>query len=183
MRIKGEGSLILAFTKEQKMKQLLSGYNLFFSPMGLGLLIIFLLPRKKAKEAFPYCKKAGVLTAAERAFYLVLKESVDLEKYELLAQVRLADLVQVKPHTEKALNYFYKISAKSPDFVLCEKTTTTPLLVIELDDASHEETSRKVRDLFVDKVLAAAKLPILHVPCKRSYSKALLTQKIEEKLK
>jgi len=165
------------------MRQLFSGYKLFFDLMGLGLLIIFLLPRKKAKEALPYCKKANVLTAAERAFYLVLKESLDLNKYELLAQVRLADLVQVKPGTEKALTYFYKISQKSPDFVVCEKTTTTPLLVIELDDASHGAADRKARDLFVDKVLAAARLPILHVPCKRSYNQVLLAQKIEEKLK
>jgi len=164
------------------MRQLFSGYKLFFDLMGLGLLIIFLLPRKKAKEVLPYCKKASVLTPAERAFYLVLKESLDLNKYELLVQVRLADLVQVKPGTEKALTYFYKISQKSPDFVVCEKTTTTPLLVIELDDASHRAEDRKARDLFVDKVLAAAKLPILHVPCKRSYSKELLAQKIEEKL-
>jgi very-short-patch-repair endonuclease len=37
-------------------------------------------------------------------------------------------------------------------------------LVIELDDASHEEETRRDLDTFVDAALNASGLPILHIP-------------------
>jgi hypothetical protein len=151
--------------------------------MGLGLLVILFLPSKKVKENFPYYKKNGILTPAEIVFHLVLKEIINLNKYEIFSQVRLADIIKVKPGTEKILSYFYKISQKSPDFVICEKSTSAPLLIIELDDSSHKEKLRKKRDFFVDKALAAAELPVLHIPWNRNYNKEELTRKIMEKLK
>jgi len=40
---------------------------------------------------------------------------------------------------------------------------------IELDDSSHQRPDRQARDQFVDGVFAAAQLPLLHIPVKRSY--------------
>ncbi|MFO7323096.1 MAG: topoisomerase DNA-binding C4 zinc finger domain-containing protein [Chloroflexota bacterium] len=39
---------------------------------------------------------------------------------------------------------------------------------------SHERPDRRERDAFVDGVFAAAKLPLLHVPVRRSYAMAEL---------
>jgi very-short-patch-repair endonuclease len=55
-------------------------------------------------------------------------------------------------------------------------------LVIELDDASHEEEYRRDRDTFVDAALTAAGLPILHIPAQRSYVPAELAAAIQQKL-
>jgi hypothetical protein len=49
------------------------------------------------------------------------------------------------------------------------RQTVSPLLVVELDDSSHQRIERRNRDLFVDRALAAAGLPILHVTAKGSY--------------
>jgi very-short-patch-repair endonuclease len=55
-------------------------------------------------------------------------------------------------------------------------------LVIELDDASHEEESRRDRDTFVDAALTAAGLPILHIPAKSSYVPAELAAVVQHKV-
>jgi ssDNA-binding Zn-finger/Zn-ribbon topoisomerase 1 len=41
---------------------------------------------------------------------------------------------------------------------------------IELDDSSHNMATRQQRDEFVDKVFENAKLKLIHIPLKRSYS-------------
>jgi len=52
--------------------------------------------------------------------------------------------------------------------------------VIELDDASHEEESRRDRDTFVDAALTAAGLPILHIPAQRADIPAELAAAIQQ---
>ena len=41
---------------------------------------------------------------------------------------------------------------------------------IELDDKSHQQSSREARDEFVEKVYEAAKLPLVRFPVRQSYS-------------
>jgi hypothetical protein len=43
-------------------------------------------------------------------------------------------------------------------------------LGIELDDKSHQKIDRLERDEFVDEVFKAAKLPLVRIPVKQSYS-------------
>jgi len=68
-------------------------------------------------------------------------------------------------------------------FLLCTRDKLSPVLVIELDDASHEEESRRDRDTFVDAALTAAGLPILHIPAQRSYVPADLAAAIQQQLR
>ena len=42
-------------------------------------------------------------------------------------------------------------------------------LAVELDDSSHRRSDRRQRDAFMDKAFRKAKLPLFHIPCKRSY--------------
>ena len=69
------------------------------------------------------------------------------------------------------------------DFVLCTRDKLSPVLVIELDDASHEEESRRDRDTFVDAALTSDGLPILHIPAQRSYVPADLAAAIQRKIR
>lgn len=167
------------------MKQLFSQSSFLFILVGIVICVIIAvmvpLLKPKKKEIFPYKKNNYLLTSNERTFYALLEEIIDLSKYEIFSQVRLSDIIKVETGTGKYIAYFNKINKKSPDFVLCDKKTT-PLLIIELDDASHEKEVRIVRDSFVDKALAAAKIPILHILCKKNYNKEELKQKIEESL-
>lgn len=84
--------------------------------------------------------------------------------YAIFAKVGLDDLLTVRRGPLKYLAYRNQISQKHVDFILCSPDDLTPLLVIELDDSSHARLGRRERDAFVDAALAAAGLPILHVP-------------------
>jgi very-short-patch-repair endonuclease len=97
-------------------------------------------------------------------------------------KVRLADLVYMPKGTADRQTHFNRIQSKHVDFVLCDREKIRPVLVIELDDASHEEEARRDRDTFVDASLSAAGLPILHIPAQRSYIPAELAAAVHQKL-
>lgn len=131
--------------------------------------------------ALPYRKKDYLLTAAERSFYEVLCSVVDGQLL-VFAKVRLADLVYMPKGTANRQTHFNRIQSKHVDFALCTRDKLSPVLVIELDDASHEKESRRDRDTFVDAALTAAGLPILHIPAQRTYVPAEVTAAIQQKL-
>jgi hypothetical protein len=128
----------------------------------------------------PYRKKDYLLTAAERSFYEVLCSVLDGQLL-VFAKVRLADLVYMPKGTPNRQTHFNRIQSKHVDFVLCTRDKLSPVLVIELDDASHEEESRRDRDTFVDAALTADGLPILHIPAQKSYVPADLAAAAQQK--
>jgi Protein of unknown function (DUF2726) len=118
-----------------------------------------------------------LLTAAERDFFAVLQQ-VAPAGHQIFAQVRLANLVQVKPWARRDKSHWWRIQAKCLDFVLVDSATFAPRLVVELDDSSHARADRRDRDAFVDDVLAAAGIPILHIRWQRSYDTRALAEQI-----
>jgi len=84
--------------------------------------------------------------------------------------------------TENRQAHMNRVMSKHVDFVLCDLQAVTPVLVIELDDSSHGRDDRRARDEFVDGVLSAAGLPILHVAAKQSYAPKELAELIEAQL-
>lgn len=123
----------------------------------------------------------------------------------LLMKVRLADVLQVDSAKVKdgivengretkrgransswqsAQN---RINRKHADFVLAAPSSAgprafAPLLIIELDDTSHDphtRPDRHQRDIFVDRACAAANLPILHIPTAKTYDPAAVAEKIK----
>lgn len=123
----------------------------------------------------------------------------------LLMKVRLADVLQVDSAKVKdgiaesggetkrgRTNGSWKaaqnrIDRKHADFVLAAPAAAgprafAPLLIIELDDATHNPHSRPdrhQRDIFVDRACAAANLPILHIPAAKTYDPAAVAEKIK----
>ena len=114
---------------------------------------------EKAEESdkLPYRRKY-LLTKNELYFYKHLKSFADEYNYAILAKVRLADLIEVSAHanSKEFLKYFGKIKSKHIDFMLCNRENLYPLLIIELNDSSHNQTDRKERDDFVKTVLEKA---------------------------
>ena len=148
---------------------------------ALSTLLKLLLGKRGHAGALPYRRRDYLLTAAERSFYEVLCNVTESELH-VFPKVRLADLVWMPKGTANRQAHFNRIQSKHVDFVLCDREKLAPVLVIELDDASHEEASRRDRDTFVDTALIAAGLPILHIPAKRAYVPADLAALIEQKL-
>lgn len=146
-----------------------------------GVLAFFIAKSSPTAPATlsPYIQ-ATLLTEAEKRFFLVLERAVPKHCY-VLAQVRLANLVSVKEGAD-FWQHFKPLAMKCVDFVIVQRETMKPLLVVELDDRSHSLADRIRRDTFVDEVLGAVSLPILHWPVTVVYNKDELSQAIGSKL-
>lgn len=78
-------------------------------------------------------------------------------------QVRLADLVTIWPtdarERQAALN---RVASKSVDFAVIDSAGRV-LLVVELDDCTHDRADRRERDRLVDAVLGQCGIPVRRV--------------------
>lgn len=84
------------------------------------------------------------------------------EGLHLCPQVRLADIVKVQsPDRSAWRGAFNRIACKSVDFVVMDLSNGNPILVIELDDRTHDRTDRKERDALVNEVLDVACIPLV----------------------
>ncbi|MBC7876702.1 MAG: DUF2726 domain-containing protein [Anaerolineales bacterium] len=126
--------------------------------------------KQKNQLQFPYKAKQYFFTNAEASFFHFLKQMIG-EGVIIFPHVALRDLVSISG-VEKTnyYKYYNQIDRKQVDFLLVESKTLKPMLVIELDDSSHQRADRIQRDEFVEKVLATAKIPIARVPVKQSYN-------------
>ena len=134
---------------------------------------------EKEEFQYDYQKRKYLFSMAENNFYQVLKSVCT--NYEIFAKVRLLDVL--KPVGQNWKGGKRKIDAKHIDYLLCSKDTFTPLLIIELDDKSHQRKDRQRRDSFVDQAVEVAGLKILHVRCQTNYNTAVLREKIESEVK
>jgi hypothetical protein len=142
------------------------------NPGCLGFLARIFGERPKETGALPYRLRDDFLSAAELSFYRVLATAV-AGRAVVLTKVRLADLFFV-PRSEGSAGFRNRIAQKHVDFLLCDRETMRPLVGVELDDRSHERSSRQERDGFVDEVFWVAGLPLMHLPVRSGYSLAEL---------
>lgn len=105
-------------------------------------------------EKLPYVKK-NLMTKNEWAFYKQLKPIADKHNYSIICKTRVADLIDVQKGLSKSewQTAFNRINKKHIDFILCKPENLLPVLLIELDDNSHDTEKRKERDEFIEKVL------------------------------
>ncbi len=170
-------------------------YKLLFIVIVILGFFLFLRWKFAPKKELPkqdrptptswYKAVPGLFTPAEQLFYSTLETAITGIPVKLLGKVRIADLIRVRPGLSKE-DYngaFAKIRSKHVDFVLIHPLTTAPLLVIELDDSSHDAYERKVRDAFVDEAMYQAQIPILHVPLRQRYIEQNLRAQIIEILR
>jgi hypothetical protein len=134
----------------------------------------------KDSEDLPYVLGQYLMSRAKWSFFGVLEQVTDSAKYYIFPQLSLAKLVDVEKGTGSYQTYHNKVDRKSVDFVLFDKGTLSPVLVLELDDSSHDREDRQDRDAFVDRVLAKAGLPILHIRAQAAYDPKQLTASISE---
>lgn len=130
------------------------------------------------EERFPYRKKY-LLTKNELDFYNSLKIIANELDLCILSKIRLADLIEIygcKDNSEY-YKYFGKIKAKHIDFALANKENLNVVLLIEVDDLTHNREDRKLRDIFIDEVCKKCNYKILHIQ-----NKELLREKIRNKI-
>src|SRR5664280_2438936 len=93
-------------------------------------------PSEKSQD-LPYVLNRYLMSKAERSFFGVLEQVTDSSKYYLFPQVSLGNLVDVEKGASSYQTYHNKVDRKSVDFVLFDRSTLSPVLAEELDDASH----------------------------------------------
>lgn len=145
--------------------------------LGLVLVLAALITFLRAPSRLPYQCRAEFLTPAELVFFRALEEAVD-GRFYIFAKVRIGDLLCVVEGTENAGAWFGKIGQKHVDFMLAGKNDVKPVLVIELDDSSHDLPHRQARDAFVDEALKTAGLAMLRVKWQKEYAVPELDQSI-----
>jgi very-short-patch-repair endonuclease len=134
------------------------------------LAFLFGVGRKQqGHDQFPYQAKQYFFSNAEASFYHFLNNMVG-ENHIIFPHVALRDLIAVTGVAKSSYyQYYNKIDRKQVDFLLVDSKNLKPVLVIELDDSSHQRADRAERDGYVEKALAAAGIPIARIPVKHSY--------------
>lgn len=135
-------------------------------------LFVALKTKQGAKEGeFGFEMREFLFSPAERSFLGVLEQALD-NQYRVFGKVRLGDIVKpAKGLTpSKRTSASNRVKQKHVDFVICSATDLTVRGVVELDDQSHAREDRVKRDDFVNQVLLAAKIPIIHFSAKKGYS-------------
>jgi hypothetical protein len=92
----------------------------------------------------------------EREAYARLKAA--LPSFLVLPQISLGSFIEPVHHRHRSLrNHYDRLAA---DFVICDPAAK-PLVVIEIDDLSHNHPKAKERDARKDAACAAAHIPII----------------------
>ena len=129
----------------------------------------------------PFRKRDYLLSMAERSFFEVLLHTLGTD-FHVFAKVRMEDIVYLPKGTQNRQAWINKVRQKHVDFLLCDRQKASSVLVIELDDASHERDDVRGRDEQKDAILRAAGLPILRVPARRAYDTRELREAVDRKL-
>ncbi len=137
--------------------------------LALATLAKFLKAPSSGTPA--YEKNGPLFSPAERSFLGVL-EQVFASDYWIIGKVRLADVIKPRKGLSSSarVSAQNRINSKHVDFVLCDPRSREVVAVVELNDASHERTSRKERDAFVVGALKAAGIPFAQIPAQKSYA-------------
>lgn len=106
--------------------------------------------------------KRYFFTQAERAFYTLLTESLQGAPFTVFSKVRLNDIIEATGEQRQATNN--RINRMHADFLVLSQLDYKPLLVIELDGASHNSASQAARDAKKDAALRAAGITLLRLP-------------------
>lgn len=120
--------------------------------------------------------RPALLTANEREFLQRLRRAAP--EYDVFPQVSMGALLSVT-HAERSREFFEThdlFSRKICDFVLCDKASSAPLLVVELDDRMHDFDKDAARDLMP----GFAGLRTLRLWSRNKPSPAVLRQRVLE---
>lgn len=127
-------------------------------------------------NAYAYIAKDVPMTRVEAEFFVKLCKTVE-ERYYVFPQMHLSAIL--KPNTSaKDDNYAFRhINGKSVDYVLCDKQTLRPTYAIELDDYTHNQAARRIRDAEVERIFEEANLPLVRF-ANKDVSEAAIIQSL-----
>lgn len=155
--------------------------------IGIAAIVIGLIgvewlkkiSKENTPEKLPYLPKKTLLHEEEQKVFFRLIEA--MPEYYVMAQVRLADIVEIKKGASNRQAWKNKISQKSVDFVIIDKSTKV-LACIEFDGKTHEREDRQKADGSKDAALNAAGIPIIRIQANKLPSNEILKKYLEDKI-
>lgn len=120
-------------------------------------------------------KKKDFMTYNEKIFYNKLREIETCGDYIVCPQVNLASIIKKVSTSKYNTELFRNI-----DFVIFDKSYSTALLLIELNDSSHEKINRKDRDLKVKKIISDAGYQLMTFYTKYPNEKSYVINRVLE---
>ena len=100
-------------------------------------------------------RQKTLLTEREVSFMKGLFRIVDMKRWYLCPQVRVADIVQlngnIRPRSRQWWQLFRMVSQWHVDVVSVERRSFSIVAAVELDDASHLRPERRRRDILLEE--------------------------------
>jgi uncharacterized protein DUF2726 len=134
---------------------------------------------KVALSGFPYRRKS-LLSPPELAFYNVLKAAIG-DRFVILLKISVRDLCEITHH-ELRQAAFNRVAAKQIDFVLCDQTTLSPVVAIELDDSTNLPRDRAERDVFINELFRVIGVALIRHRLQTVYDTAAIERWIDSAL-
>jgi len=165
---------------------ILIGLLLFFILTSIILFVKFKDERNNnlylQSKFNPFTKKRSLLTGNEKKLLKLLEGFSSLDTYYIYPQLHLSTFLKVKDGANDLKGKFDWLNKLYVDFVIFDKETLSPLLVIELNDSTHKWDSRKARDEFVAKALEENGIPLLTFTTNQLASRDVIDNILQEEL-
>ncbi len=117
-------------------------------------------------------------TSSEFLFFNIVTEIIGADYY-VFPQINYSHIIATRSGSSyENRRYRSHIEKKSADFVVCDKKTCMPLLVIDLDGSVHDRPDIHEKDVEIDEILKAINLPILRLTNEESKDRELVKEKI-----
>jgi hypothetical protein len=156
----------------------MEGFALVVLLVAVAAVVLLKSLARNGRKAAPdpqlqYRRRPALFTPAERSFAGVLDQVLDA-RYRVYGKVRVSDLIEPLPTKDRRIwqKAFNRISAKHFDFVICNSSDLVPVVVIELDDSSHQKAKRQQRDEMLQQICGQVQLPLICVPAQKGYKLA-----------
>lgn len=131
-----------------------------------------------------YYAKDSLLSKSENSFYSALSLAAG-DDLVIATKVRAEDVIGVK-RKGRAFGSVQadrgRIKSRHFDFVVCN-LGFRPLVIIEVDDASHSSDSAKVVDAFKDQVCSCTGLVMLRFPATPTPEASVIRSRLREAIK
>ena len=122
-------------------------------------------------------RQTQLMTDREVNFMQGLFRAVDMQRWYLCPQVRVADIVRITPlisnRSRTWWKLFHLVAKWHCDVVIVDIRTFQIVAAVELDDASHLKKSRRRRDILLDEVMRQAGIPLIRSRDSRELQKMI----------
>ena len=123
--------------------------------------------------------KKEFLTKIEQYFFGILNKGFG-EDYFVIPQVNLATII----NKAKSFKYEYQNELyRNIDFALINKNTLLPDLLIEINDKTHNETSRIKRDIKVKNICEEANIKLINFYTDKPNEELYIINRLKNELK